>query len=96
MLEDITLGNILVAILWTWVLGLLPAYLIRFKFYKKPLKKRFAIPITFIVWLTHMVTSLAIQYASGLEPKPSGALNIVALVSYMILIKKNNEKTENQ
>ena len=95
-MSDITPINIIFSFVFTWILGLLPAYLIRFKLSKKPLKKRFAIPIVFIVWVVHAIISLAIKYASDSEPRLSSVLGLVALVSYFILTKKNNEKVEKQ
>jgi len=93
-IENYTPINLLFSFLFTWVLGLLLAYLVRFKLYKKPLKKRFAIPLTFLIWVIHIIISLTIKEYAGVEGKPSNVLGLVALVSFFVLTKKNDEKKE--
>lgn len=88
--------NPLIALLYTWGLGLLPAYLIRFQIYKKPLKKRFAIPIALAYYTFHYILSVYIRELSGVGGRPTAALSLVAIVSFLIMIwKENKAKVEN-
>jgi len=79
--------DIIVSVIFTWGLGLLPAYLIRYRIHKKPLKKRYAIPVVVVVWIIQMIISATISYYAGIEWKPSNALGLVAFVSFLMLRK---------
>jgi hypothetical protein len=81
--------DITASIIWTWVIGLLPAILIRFVFLKRPARKRFVIPFVAVWWLIQTFISGMISYSAGVEWRPSTALVIVAVISYFILRKKN-------
>ena len=80
--------DLIASFMFTWVIGLLPAYLIRHVFIKHLLKKRYAIPIAFIFWVIHFTTSAMIKDLAGVDSTPSPVLGLVALVSYLILTHK--------
>lgn len=79
----------LISFIFTWGLGLLPAYLIRYKILRRPLKKRWAIPLAFIIWSIQLVVATYIAELAGLINSKHTALNLVAIVSFYILVKKN-------
>jgi len=88
-MESISSFDLIFSFIFTWVLGLFPAYLIRFKLHKKPVKKRFAIPLVFLFWIIQQAISATISYYAGVEWKPSSALGLVALVSFFIMRHKS-------
>lgn len=92
-----TLLDLILSALFTWGLGILPAYLIRFKIYKRPLKKRYAIPIIFFIYIAHVILSEILMDAAGY--KSSGerrhtALSLVLIVNYFILRKRVKTQRE--
>lgn len=86
--------DIILSIILTWGVGLLPAYLLRFKLYNKPLKKRFAIPFVITVLFFHLVLAIAIKDMTKVEQGSHSALGLVALVSYFLLTKKQKKISE--
>lgn len=83
--------DLIAGFVFTWIIGLLPAYLIRFHINKKPIRKRFAIPLAFLFSFIQLIIILIITAGLG-EPtnKTHGALGIVALVSFYIMTKKGD------
>ncbi|HBL51665.1 MAG: hypothetical protein A3D24_02265 [Candidatus Blackburnbacteria bacterium RIFCSPHIGHO2_02_FULL_39_13] len=94
-MENITTFDLLASFLWTWVVGLSPAILIRFVFLKRPLRKRFVIPLVIMLWLAQSYISFLISDAAEVEWRLSSALVLVALASFFILRKKNKLQTNN-
>ena len=89
--------EIIIGIVFTWIIGLLPAYLIRYKLFKKPLQKRWAVPLAFIIWSIQLVFTAYVTELRGAVEGSYTALNLVALVSFYILIKKDkNPQNESQ
>lgn len=85
----IMIMNLIIGALFTWGLGLLPAYLIRFKTYKRPLKKRYAVLIAFLVLFIHVFLATVLSEMMGVHQYNHPVLNLVAIASYYILIKKD-------
>ena len=91
---DITFLDIIIGLVWTWGIGLLPAYLIRYVFLKRPLRKRLAIPIASLWFFFQYIASLGIKAIvdpTATDMRTSPALILVAYISYLILRKKNKE-----
>lgn len=86
--------DLVASFIFTWIIGLLPAYLIRYVFIKHPLKKRYAIPLVFIFWTTHFIISAVIKDLAGVNSSPSPVLGLVALISYLILTRKLKNETK--
>jgi hypothetical protein len=81
-------------ILFTWGLGLLPAFLIRHVIYRKQLKKRYAIPIALFTYFVHVVLTVAMYQAAGSQQTPGSALALVGFVSFVILTSKDNTRVQ--
>ena len=77
----------MLSILFTWGLGLLIPYVIRYKIVRKPLKNGHA----WIVALLQFAFMVTISIALGNNCKHY-ALCIVSIVSHSILIKDNKDK----
>ena len=84
--------EIIIGIVFTWIIGLLPAYLIRYKVFKKPLKKMWAIALAFVFWVVHLILITFIQESQGINDSQHTSLSFVAIISFYIMIKKNKEK----
>lgn len=80
--------TIAVSFLLTWGIGLTPPLLLRFAIVRKPLRKRWTIPIVFVLW----VINLAIFEALGSTSKTHTALTMVAFVSFFIIRKGAKEQ----
>lgn len=81
-------------ILYTWGLGLLPAFLIRHVIYRKQLKKRYAIPIALFTYFMHVVLTVAMYDAAGSHETPGSALALVACISVGILTSESDTRAK--
>ena len=88
-----TIIGLLASIFFTYGLGLLPAYLVRYKIFKKPLKKRWAVLLAFFFFSIQLVLATIIQEAQGINNKRHTALSFVAIISFYIMIKKKETQS---
>lgn len=86
---DIAFGFII-----TWIVGLLPAYIVRFEIKKKPIKKRYAILLAILFWFVHLFVIASIKIYVGDDTRIGSAIGLVALVSFFMLIYKNENDKE--
>lgn len=77
--------DIVLSIIFTWIIGLLPPVLIRFVFLKRPIAKWPAIGICSLFWFCNMVLFIALRSKS----KTHAVLWLVAWISYLILRREN-------
>lgn len=82
----------IINIIYTWGLGLLPAFIIR-KLIRRPLKKLYAVPIAFVIYFIHLILTVAIHQALGINDRPGSALTLVGLVSFYIMVSGEKAKT---
>lgn len=88
-MNELTSVDIILSVIFTWVIGLLPPILIRFVFLKRPIAKWPAIGICSFFWLCNMVLFTAL----GSKSKTHAVLWLIAWISYLILRREN--KTSN-
>lgn len=80
--------------IFTWIF-LLPAYLIRFVFVKKPISKRKSFFISAVVYMIQALLSIAIQESQNMQNSKVGpAVFLVAFISYKMLRSSFSPKTE--
>lgn len=80
---DIVIGFVL-----TWILGLLPPYLIRFRILKRPMSVWPAVGVCIILW----ITGLVFWEALGSHSITHGAVMLVAVISYFVLRSNSSDK----
>jgi hypothetical protein len=81
--------DIILSIIFTWIVGLLPPLLIRYVLLKQPITKWPAIVICVFFWLCNFVLFTSL----GSKSKTHAALYLVAWVSYLILRRENKTLT---
>lgn len=77
--------DIILSIIFTWVIGLLPPVLIRFAFLKRPIAKWPAIGISAFFLFCNMALFIAL----GSKSKTHAALWLIAWISYFVLRREN-------
>lgn len=87
-----TMIDLITSFIFTWGLGLVIPYLVRYKVHKKQLKRRYTVPLVIFIFLFQVIISILIHEYAGDGRSPSGALILVAFVNYLILRRKNQDK----
>jgi|GEM_PF-4063484 len=77
--------DIILSIIFTWVVGLLPPLLIRYVLLKRPIAKWPAIGICVFFWLCSFILFTSL----GSKSKTHTVLYLIAWVSYLILRREN-------
>lgn len=80
-MHQIDVLTIISDILFTWGVGLLPPFLIRYVFYRRQIKEYMAV----IVCATFLVFNLIFFISLGSQSKTHAVLFLIAIVSYKIL-----------
>lgn len=84
-MNELNSVEIVLSIIFTWVIGLLPPILIRFVFLKRPIAKWPAIGISSFFWFCNMILFIAL----GSKSKTHAVLWLIAWISYLILRREN-------
>lgn len=84
-MNDLTSLDIILSLIFTWVIGLLPPLLIRFVFLKRPIAKWPAIGICSFFWFCNVALFIAL----GSKSKTHAVLWLIAWISYLILRREN-------
>lgn len=78
---------LLISLIYTWGIGLLPAFIIR-RIVKRPIRKLLAIFIAGLFWMLQLILTLYINELAGVKNNSHTALSLVALASYYLLVRK--------
>lgn len=86
--------SLLINFILTWIF-LLPAYLIRFVFVKKPISKNKSLAVSAIVYMIQALLSIVAQDSQNIKnPKIGPAVFLVAFISYKMLRSNSSSKVD--
>jgi hypothetical protein len=88
---EINSTDVILSIIFTWVIGLTPPLLIRYTFVKHPIAKWPAIGICAFFWVCNITLFIAL----GSKSKSHTVLLLIAWISYWILRKENKIQKPN-
>ncbi|MBI5076584.1 MAG: hypothetical protein HZB62_15645 [Nitrospirae bacterium] len=89
-MENLSGLEIGLSFILTWVVGLLTPLIIRFVLLRRPLGKKMAFAVSFVLY----VINLAIFIALGSQSKTHAVLFVIAWIAYAILIKQKKETAQ--
>ncbi len=84
-MEDLDLNTIIVSIIWTYVIGLVPALVFRFLIFKKPIRRIFSVLICFVWFCLWAVINLYFNDAVGYGDRLHGGSVVMIIIFYIIL-----------